>query len=99
MINEDKWESSTSRRMRKKLMNDPNLSWLDPPYEKDEKLKNVKQLILMNVQNNFFGEPRSHKEYNFLAQVLRALLSNKNGILYFWKKSIIQQLQNCAQIY
>ena len=27
--------------------------WLDPPMKNIEKSKNVKELILMNVQNNF----------------------------------------------
>ena len=30
--------------------------WLDPPYEKDRKSKNVKQLILIQVQKQI-GEP------------------------------------------
>ena len=33
------------------------------------------------------------------AQILRALLSNKNGILHSRKESIIQHSQNGAQIY
>ena len=54
-----------------------------PPMEILEKSKNVNQLILMNVQN-MFDRPLSTKGiYKFLAKILRALLSNKNGIFYF----------------
>ena len=34
-------------------MNYQGNNWLDPPYEKGQKSKNVQKLILMNVQNNF----------------------------------------------
>ena len=33
-----------------------------------EKLKNVKQLVLMNVRNNFFDRPILLKEYNLFIQ-------------------------------
>ena len=31
------------------MVSDQNIFWLDPPYEKDQNIENVKQLILMNV--------------------------------------------------
>ena len=37
---------------------------LDPPYEKDQKVENVKHLILMNIQNNLLVLPVLLKEYN-----------------------------------
>ena len=53
-----------------------------PPYGKTRKLKNVNQLILMNVQIIVLVDPFLLKEYNLLAKILRDLLSNKNGILH-----------------
>ena len=53
------------RRLRKSkyeifFMNDQNIMFgYIPPVEKLEKSKNVKQLILMNVQINFFDRPLS----------------------------------------
>ena len=57
MINEDKWESSTNQKMRKTNFDEWSkyFFWLDPSYEKEQKLKNVKQSILIHVQF-FFGE-------------------------------------------
>ena len=69
-------------------MNDRNIFWLDPPIKKIEKSKNVKQLILMNV--HFLIYPILFRNIIYLAKILRDLLSNKNGIANFWKKSIIQ---------
>ena len=40
IINEDKWESSTNRKMRKRiLINDPNIILVRPPLWKDQKIK------------------------------------------------------------
>ena len=62
-----------------------------PPYGKFEKSKNVHQFILMNVQINFFGVPLFYlRNVIFFAKILRALLSNKNEILHYLKKSIVQ---------
>ena len=67
MINEDPWESSKNRNMRFFLLM-IILSWLDPPYEKDQKSKNVKHLILINAQNKFFDAPILLQEYNSFNQ-------------------------------
>ena len=42
-------------------MND-HLLWLDPPTNKIKKSKNVKHLILINVQNNVFTHTYLLKE-------------------------------------
>ena len=87
MINEDKRESSIIRKRRKNEFwwMITIFFWLDSPYENDQKPKNVKQFILINVQNNVFGDPFYLRNIYFFVQILRALLSNKNGILHFWK--------------
>ena len=93
MINEDKRESSINRKMRKNEFwwMITIFFWLDPPYENDQKAENVKQFILINVQNNVFGCYLLYlRNVIYLAKILRALLSNKNEILHFWKKSITQ---------
>ena len=91
MINEDKGESSTNRNMIFFDEWSKYYVWLDPPYGKFEKSKNVHQFILMNVQINFFGVPLFYlRNVIFLAKILRALLSNKNEILHYLKKSIVQ---------
>ena len=73
------------------LMNDQNIMLGYPPsMEKLGKSKNVNQLILMNVWNSFSYTPFYLGNIIYLAKILRALFSNKNGILHFWKKSIIQ---------
>ena len=60
MINEIMWENSTKSKYVKNLMNNQNIMFgYTPPMEKLEKSKNVKQYILMNVENNFFGIPLS----------------------------------------
>ena len=58
MINGDKWEISTNRKIIYFLMNDWNIffGWT-PPMKKIKKPKNVKQLILMNAQDNFCWTP------------------------------------------
>ena len=56
-----------------------------PPMKKMKKSKNVKHLNLMNVQNIFWCSPFYLRNIIYLAQIIRALLSNKNGILHFWK--------------
>ena len=57
----------------------------ETPYKKYQKIKNVKKLTLMNAWKIFLRELFLLKEYIYLAQKLRALLSNKNGILHDWK--------------
>ena len=44
------------------------LFWLEPPMKKIIKLRNVKQLILRNVQNDFLICPFSLKEYDLFRQ-------------------------------
>ena len=54
------WEKSTKPKYVKILMSSQNITFgLSLPYEKIEKSKNVKQYILMNVENNVFDIPRS----------------------------------------
>ena len=64
MRNEGKWESSTNRNMRFFHEWSKYYVWLYPPMEKLGKSKNVNQLILMNVQNNFLIISVLLKEYN-----------------------------------
>ena len=64
-------------------MNGRKYFLLDPLLRKIEKSKNVKQLILMNVQP-FLITPFSLRNIIYSAKILRALLSNKIGIVYFW---------------
>ena len=61
-----------------------------PPMEKLEKSENIKQLIVMNVENFVLIYPFLLGGYHLFGQKLRALLSNKNLLLHFCKKSIIQ---------
>ena len=50
-------------------MNDQKIMFgYTPPMEKLEKSKNVKQLILMNVQNSFLIDPFLLEEYNLFSQ-------------------------------
>ena len=55
----------------------------DTPYKKDQNIEKCKTTVLMNGRNNFSGETRVYLMDIFSAQILRALSSNKNGILYF----------------
>ena len=90
MRNEDKWENSTNQNMIF-FINDQNIMFgYNPPMKKLEKTKDSNQLILINVQNDFFIESFILRGIIYLAKIMRALLRNKNEILYFWKKSIIQ---------
>ena len=85
------WENSTKSKYVKILINNQNIMLGYPfPMEKTQKIENVKQLILMNVENDFFIDPFLPSKYHLFSQTLRALLRNKNGILHFCKKSIIQ---------
>ena len=60
MRNEDNWEKSTNQNIRFFDEWSKYYVWLSPPpMEKFEKSKNVNQLMLMNVQNNYFGRPLS----------------------------------------
>ena len=36
-------------------------------FEKNQRVKNVKHLILMNIQNNVFDSPVIPKEYNLFS--------------------------------
>ena len=98
MINENKRKRWTNRKFAKRsiLMNVQNIFLMRPLMKKIKKPKYVKKLILMDIQNNMFGnKPIYLRDIIFLAWIPRALLSNKNGILYFWKKSTIQHPQGC----
>ena len=59
--------------------------WLTPPMKNIKKPKNVKHLILINVQNDLFDTPHFLRIIIYLSKILKALSSNKNGILHFWK--------------
>ena len=89
MINEIMWENSTKSKYVKNLMNNQKKLGYPSPMEKPEKSKNVEQYILMNFEKVFLLTTFYLGNIIYLAKILRALLSNKNGILYFWKKSII----------
>ena len=73
----EKWEKQA-------LMNYQNIFFGETSYEKYQKAKNVEQSILMNAQN-ILMIPFLFKENVLLSPILKALLSNKNGILHFWK--------------
>ena len=47
--------------------------------EKDQQIEKCEKSILMNIQNIFLSRPLLLKEYIFLAQIMRTLLSNKSG--------------------
>ena len=65
------------------FMNDQNMMFgYTPPNGKTWTIEKFNQLNMIY--------PFLLKEYNLLAKILRALVSNKNGILHFWIKSIIQ---------
>ena len=52
--------------------------------EKDQQIEKCEELILMSVQNIYFGEtPFYFWNIIVLDQILRALLSNNNAILHF----------------
>ena len=54
------WEKSTKSKYVEILMNNQNIMLGYPPsMVKLEKSKNIKQLILMNVENNVFARPLS----------------------------------------
>ena len=64
-------------------MNDQNIMFgYNPPMEKLEKSKNFNQLFLMNVQDIFLLAPFYLRNIIYLAKILRALLNNKNGVMY-----------------
>ena len=67
MINEDKWESWTNEKMR--FFDKWSICFFvrPPPYEDDQKVKNVKHLILIHVQNNSLMFPVLLKEYNLFS--------------------------------
>ena len=69
MINDDKWESSTNRKMGKS--------------------KNVKQLILINVQNIFYIHPFLLKEYNLFSQNIESCLGQQK-----WNPSFLKKVNN-----
>ena len=49
------------------MMNNQNIYFGEtPPYERDQKSKNVKESIFMNVQNICLMSPYLLKEYNFI---------------------------------
>ena len=84
------WENSIKSKYVQNFMNNQNIMFgYTPPMEKLEKPKNDKQYILMNV-NFFIYTPFYIGNIIYLARTLRALLSNKNGILQFCKKAILQ---------
>ena len=83
--NKNKWEGSTNRKMRKTSFDELSKYFFgETSYEKYQKAKNVEQSILMNAQN-IWMIPFLFKENVLLSPILKALLSNKNGILHFWK--------------
>ena len=50
-------------------MSDQNIMFgLSLPYGKNRKSKNVKQYVLMNVENNYFDRPLLLREYYLCSQ-------------------------------
>ena len=85
MINDDKQKSSTNQKCEKIEFDEcSKYVLMIPRYEKNQKTEKGEKSILMDIQNNCFGEtPVYLRGVIFLAQILRALLSNKNGIFNF----------------
>ena len=105
MINEDKWKISTNQKMWK-IDFDECLKYFSvrPPMKKIKNQKLWKNQFLF-MFNFLKWDPFLLKKYNFLAQMLRTLLSNKNGIFHFWKvnnsiatKMCTNLLNNCLKI-
>ena len=101
----DKWEKMKNIN---KLKNCENINFDEcwrlffdvTPAWKRSKIGKCDHIYLDRYPKSFFGKtPFYLKGCNFWAQTLRAILSNKNRILHFWIKSIIQYLQNCAPIF
>ena len=65
-------------------MNDQFL-WLDPPYEKDQKIEKCQTFNFDEYPKYFLYSLLYLRNILYLAQMMRALLSNKNGILHFEK--------------
>ena len=85
------WEKSTKIELCEKFDEwSKYYVWVIPPMAKLEKLKYVKQLILMNAE--FFFKLTHFYLGNiiYLTKTLRDFLSNKNRILHQCKKTIIQ---------
>ena len=76
-------------------MNNQKNNLVGAPYEKK---KNVKHLILINVQNGFQWTPLYLMIIIYLAKILRALLSNKNVDNSVTTELCANLLYNCFKI-
>ena len=91
MINEDNWESSTDQNMIFYYYWSKYFVWLYPlpsHVETIEKSKNVKQIILMNVQ--FLYRTLLLKEYTLLRQSTDSSLEQNKWNFALLKKLIIE---------
>ena len=79
--------SEKAEQMKKLDFSDKgSIFFVRPPHMKNiKKSKKVKHLIVINVKNIVPWYMFYLKSIIYLDQILRALLSNKNGILNFWK--------------
>ena len=59
------------------------------PYETSQKIEIKNQYLLMNDENIFWHTPFYIGNIIYLAEIVRALSSNKIVFLHFCKKSII----------
>ena len=86
MINEVMWENSTKSKYVKNLMNDQNIMLGYSPPMENSKIEKYQPITFWWMFKVFFWyTPFYLWNIIYLAKILRALLSNKNGILYFWK--------------
>ena len=62
-----------------------------PRYKKTRNIKKIQSINFDECLEYIFWYTHFYLENIIhLAKILRALLSNNNGILHFWKKSMIQ---------
>ena len=54
------------------------------PYEKDQKIKKIQTMNFDSCSKRFLYTHFYLRDIIYLSKILRALLSNKNGILHFW---------------
>ena len=81
------WENRQKSKYVNILMNNQNVVFgLSLPYGKNRKPKNVKQYILINIENNCFDRPLFYLgNILYSSKILRALLSNKIVFVFLQK--------------
>ena len=85
VINKDKLRKLNKWKIGIFLINDQLVFLLDPPTKEVKNSKNIKHLILMNVQNIFWCFLFYLRNIIYLAKIMRALLSNKMEFHIFEK--------------